>query len=97
MKHDIITTIEIPNEIVKRLELLHYDYLALSSLIETLNGVGSSFERIMTQYKQEYTEWMRLREQMRKEFIPEKYQTNQYDYNLNYDTGILEIFANENT
>lgn len=96
----MITKINVPEEIVKKIELYDIQYHSRQEIItELLKTNNINFQDLLLEYQKDYDEkyflFQKEKQQLENLYVLPNINSNNYTWNLNYYTNILTIYDNE--
>lgn len=87
-------TSELPVEVVAYLERLEYEMNGLRNLVafcERSGQADETFSRVLTRYQEAYCERTAALEEVRVQYVPEEYRTQEYRFKIDYPECRLEV------
>ena len=97
MANKVIKEVKINDEVINKLETLHYEVESRKSIISNMiasgMATGTGFEKYATDYGNLFREYANLKNEITDTFIPSEYQTDSYSWNANFSKGTIEILG----
>lgn len=85
---------ELPVEVVAYLEQLDYEMNGLRNLVaycERSKQPDETFDRVLARYQAAYCERTAALEEVRVQYVPEEYRTQEYRFRVDYPDCRLEV------
>lgn len=97
MANKVIKEIKVDENVMGRLEKLHYEVESRKSIISNMvaSGManGAGFEKYASEYGELFKDYTALKTTITNDCVPSEYRTDNHSWNANFEKKVIEIIG----